>query len=611
MSDNIVRYDSRTFSEIKTDLVSMIKEAYPSVFSDFIDSNVGSMLIDINAGVTNNLSVNTDRVYQETTIDNAQQRASIFNIARNMGFNIPPKRPSITVVDFSVEIPNNVYGQPNPDYLPVISSGAQVIGSGKIFETHEVIDFSQYNSPLLGNNKSSIANYNSNGTIISHTVTKREIVINGSTSIFRRVINSSDIYPFFSITLPDTDVIEIESVILLEGTSNNLTSNSIEFNDDSKKYFEVNYLAQQSVFIEDNSTNVKTGADNVRVGKWFDTTKKFIKEYDANGFCTITFGAGDPDTNMFKDGLIKEGVNRNFLNNFLSNTSLGERLKPNYTLYVKYRIGGGSNSNIGANLLTQLGNINMNISGSDQTILNNVKRSLKVNNKIAAIGGNDGLSVDQIRQLIKHNFSSQNRCISLTDYLVQIYKMDGKFGSPYRANVHKENNKVIISMLGIGSDGKLSNTSNSVLKNNIGEYLSKFRSINDYVVVRDGRIINLSFEVKLYIENISDSQISNNVIKLISDYFNIGNNDMNQDVFLGRLEKEIFNANGVINIISMRVFNKVGNGYSLNTISQEVNNSTEREITIINNSLYSDGDSMFEIKYPEKDIKVLLVKSVD
>ena len=86
---------------------------------------------------------------------------------------------------------------------------------------------------------------------------------------------------------------------------------------------------------------------------------------------------------------------------------------------------------------------------------------------------------------------------------------------------------------------------------------------------------------------------------------------MNQDIFLGRLEKEIFNANGVINIISMKVFNKVGNGYSLNTISQEVNNSTEREITIINNSLYSDGDSMFEIKYPEKDIKVLLVKSVD
>jgi hypothetical protein len=190
--------------------------------------------------------------------------------------------------------------------------------------------------------------------------------------------------------------------------------------------------------------------------------------------------------------------------------------------------------------------------------------------------------------------------------------MNGKFGSPYRANVYKENNKVIIPILGIGSDGKLSNTSNSILKDNISEYLSKYRSINDYVEIKDGRIINLGFEIKVHVKNVSDTQIANSIIRQVTSYFDISNQEMNQDIFLGKLDKEILNINGVVNTISTKVFNKVGGGqYSVNTISQELVNTTTREIKIINNTLYSDNDSMFEIKYPEKDISVILVKSVE
>jgi len=257
-----------------------------------------------------------------------------------------------------------------------------------------------------------------------------------------------------------------------------------------------------------------------------------------------------------------------------------------------------------------MGNHTLICNGSRQDYKQNVIRSLKVSNPIPAIGGNDGLSVEQIRQLIKYNFSSQYRDVTLTDYLTQVYKMPGKFGSPFRANALKLNNKVVIPILDIGADGKLSNSSNSLLKENIAEYLSQYRMINDYVEIRDGKIFNLAFDIDVYVENIADNQIANSVINIVRNYLDINNHEMNQDIFLGRLQKEILTANGVINIISITVYNKVGGNYSNNVISQAIANPSTGEIKIVNNTIYSMEDSMFEIKYPEKDIRVFLRKKV-
>ena len=221
--DNIVKYSSRTFSDIKNDLYAYIRQQYPEVINDFNDSSVGAMLVDINAGVNNNLSMNIDKAYQETTLDYAQLRTSLIEIARNLGFNIPNKWPSVTVVDFSATIPNTSGDKPDATYYPTLSVGAQVMGGGKIFETQDVIDWNSPVSNLGDQNRSIVPNYDSNDTIVSYTVTKREVVINGSSNIFKRTINSTDIVPFFSVTLPDQTVTEIESIILREGTNNSTT----------------------------------------------------------------------------------------------------------------------------------------------------------------------------------------------------------------------------------------------------------------------------------------------------------------------------------------------------------------------------------------------------
>jgi len=612
MADNVVSYNKRTYSEIREDLIRFVNDYYPEVLADFTDSSVGTMLLDLNAAVGNNLSVNTDRAFQETQIENAQQRSSILNIAKNLGLNIPGKRASLTVVDFAVTVP--VKGdKPDDTYYPILSPGAQVVGGGKIFETIDTIDWNSGIGTLGNKNRFFVPNLDANGVIISYTVTKREIVTNGRTNVYKRVITTDEAIPFYELILPDTDVVSIESVIALTGTSFSGTPPDAEFNNINNKYFEVDWLAQQRVFVEDSNANSQAaGNGNLKAGIWINVTKKFIKEFTPNNFCKLTFGSGSGEVDAFKNGLIKGGINNDFfLNNYISNTSLGERLKVDYTLFVKYRTGGGISSNIGANVLTDLGNFTLAVNGARQDFNSAVRRSLKVNNPIPAFGGNDGLSVEQVRNLSKYNFASQFRCVTLNDYLLQVNKIPGKFGSPFRSNAFKENNKIVIAMLAIDSNGNLDNQSTSVLKNNITEYLSEYRMVNDYVEVRDGKIFNLAFDFDIYIENSSDNQIANTIIRTVANYFDINKNGMNQDVFLAPLYNTLNDIPGVINIISAKVYNMVGNGYSLNEIEQEYVDSTTREIKIINNTIYSVEDSMFEILNPSKDIRLFLRKKAN
>ena len=96
---------------------------------------------------------------------------------------------------------------------------------------------------------------------------------------------------------------------------------------------------------------------------------------------------------------------------------------------------------------------------------------------------------------------------------------------------------------------------------------------------------------------------------------------MGEEIYVSDIEKEISKIDGVINLISFRVYNEHGIGYSSSQISQETVDSREFEdtenaylgdgesvelidIDATDGILYNDSDSMFEIKYPEKDIRV-------
>ena len=598
-----INYSSRNFADIRTELIQFARQYYPDIFNDFNDASVGMMLLELNAAVGDMLSFNTDRTFQETQIDFAQERKSMLSMARTFGLKVPGKRPSVTIVDFTVTIPVN--GDTfDISYAPVIRQGSQVSGAGKVFENMNDIDFAD---PFtLGGipNRLVIPTEDSNGNIINYKVTKREMVTNGVTKVFKRVISPTDSKPFLEVILPDDDVISISSIITLEGTNYTKSPSLDQFLDDDLKWYEMDALAEDKVFVGDDSK--VSDNSGVMPGKFISVDRRFIREYTDLGFTKIIFGGGSEDISS----LCEFDTNPSLINkigDFINNTSLGVTLPPNHTMYIQYRVGGGSDSNLGPNSITNKGTINMNVDGSDPVINNKVVASLKVNNPIPALGGKNEPSIEELRNLIRYNFSAQNRCVTLKDYSSRISLMPGEFGVPFRSGVFEEQNKIKVYVLGLDSNSKLTNSSTTALRDNIATYLADYRMINDYVEVDNGRIVNLSFEIDVFIEKqFPQSQIMSEVISKVTDYMDVNKFDMGDNIFLAELMETINNVKGVLNVIDMRIFNKVGDGgYSLNEIAQPYLNSETREVDLLGQfTLFGESTTMFEVKYPNKDILV-------
>jgi hypothetical protein len=602
MANQGINYTSRNFADIRVDLIDMVRQYYPDIFNDFNDASVGMMILELNAAVGDMLSFNTDRMFQETQIDYAKERSSVLSMARTFGLNIPGKRPSITIVDFSVIVP--VFGDTfDISYAPLITAGSQVTGGGKVFETTDDIDFS---SPFtIGGipNRLIIPNFDSNKILINYTLVKREIVLNGFTKIFKRVLTSSDVRPFFEIVLPENNVISVDSIITLDGTDFTKDPELSEFLNLDKRWFELPALAEDKVFIEDNS-RISDNA-GVKPGKWISVTRKFITEYTDLGFFKIILGGGTQDTSSLCDFDSNKAL-VNQIGDFINNLSLGVTPTANTTMFIKYRVGGGADTNLGPNVLKSLGIINIFVNGSNPTTNNAVKTSLKVNNAFPALGGRDIPSVEEIRNMVRYNFASQNRAVTIKDYSTRISLMPGKFGVPFRSGVFEEQNKIKVYILGLDGDSKLTNSSTSALKENISEYLADYRMLNDYVSITNGRIINLGFEIDLYIDKkISQAQVISKVISSVQSYLDVNKFQMGDNIYLSNLLETINTVGGVTNVIDLRVYNKVGDGkYSLNEISQPYRDNTTREIDITDYTLFGEPTSMFEIKYPTEDIKV-------
>ena len=196
MPNKKISYTTRDFQSIRTELINFTRTYYPETVDNFNDASVFSVLMDLNAAVTDNLHYNIDRSIQETVLQYAQQRSSIFNIARTYGLKVPGMRPSVSLVDFSITVP--AFGDKEDErYLGTLLRGSQVVGAGVVFENVYDIDFaSPYNAQGFPN-RLKIPNFNSNGILVNYTITKREIVVNGITKVFKRVISANDVKPFF------------------------------------------------------------------------------------------------------------------------------------------------------------------------------------------------------------------------------------------------------------------------------------------------------------------------------------------------------------------------------------------------------------------------------
>jgi hypothetical protein len=596
-----ITYATRDFAGLREELVNLTNDYYPDLVKNTNDASIFSVLLDLNAAVADNLHFHIDRVWQETMLDFAQQRQSLFHIAKTYGLRLPGNRPSVALCDFSINVP--VRGDKEDErYLGIIKSGAQVSGGGQVFETLEDIDFSNPFNSKGEPNRLKIPNFDGNNKLISYTITKREAVVNGVTRIFRKVITEFDQKPFLKIFLPEQNVLGVVSVIHKDGTTFAGNPTNSEFSEIANKWYEVKSLMQDKVFVPNPTSS--SDKNNFKAGTYIDVNNKFTTEYTPEGYFSMIFGSGSVNPMDNLDNYITGQLKVN-LATYLNNLSLGAIPKNNSTLFVKYRIGGGKDSNLGVNVITSIDTVEFNINGPISGTNTQVEQSLRVTNVTPAVGGADQPTIEEIRNMISYNFAAQNRAVTLNDYKSLIETMPSIYGAPAKVNVMEENNKIRIKLLSYDEKGNLTDTVSNTLKNNILSYLSEYRMINDYLDIVSGEVIDLALEVDLVVDkNESQSDIIKSAIESIIEFFRIEKRKMGDPLMVGQLSNSIGNVPGVENVVKIRVFNKIGNEYSSAQVSQSYEDTATKEIRQTNSVVFMKNNQIFQIRFPNKDIKI-------
>jgi len=340
------------------------------------------------------------------------------------------------------------------------------------------------------------------------------------------------------------------------------------------------------------------------VGKYISTNNKFITEFTPESFFKMTFGGGNQSSEEQLREFASTGNPLN-LQKYSNNFALGSTLKANSTLFVQYRIGGGISSNVGVNVITQLGTINFAVNGPSQTQNTSVINSLSCTNTTAAIGGANVPSVEEVRNYVSFNFAAQKRAVTVNDYESIIRNMPSQFGAPAKVAITEQDNKIRIQCLSYDSSGKLTNFISNTLKTNLANYLSNYRMINDYVVVESAQVVDLKFDIYVVLDS-SQNQgtIITQIVDIVSNYFSPSNREMGENVYVAEIKKNIQNLNGVISIAQVDVFNLIGGQYSSSQTSQRYSDTQTRQIQLIDDTIFAEPVQIYQVRFPNKDVSV-------
>ena len=663
MGNRKISYVNKDFNDFRQALVDYTKQYYPELVDSLNDASVGSWLVDMVAGVSDSLSYHIDRAFQETNINGAQQTSSLYNLARNNGVKIPGPKGAVTELQLSCVIPVNfastqsASGQKSPDWAlaPIVRAGTQFSNGSVVFELDHDIDFSKGFDENGVPNRTIEVLKNSNEVVTAFKVSKFFVVTAGATNIYKKEIRKSDITPFMEVLLPFNNVMSVESIIFKEGTDYRDAPSQAEFRVESEyvpaqyspcgkdiyRFFEVDALIQpyrwgkqlksdytpivHNYGYVDTKTMVTVPTASITRGEWKPLRQKFMTEYTDKGYMKVIFGAGNKyvedeytlgDVASFSKHLITKMVN---------NDALGVTPKANTTMYILYKTGAGANSNLPKGAITKIDYLDVGLSNVQYETqytqeFSKIKKSFTVTNTTLAVSGRDMLTGEELRNYIKYNKGSQDRCVTLNDYRSRILQMPAAYGTPYRVGVTEENNKIMVYLLGLDMNGQLSTSIPEAFVRNLEGYLSEYRMINDYVEMKAGRIINLSFEIDCYInKSFNSADVVTNIINTVKNYMSIDKHQMGDDIFVGDIEREISAIDGVINLIDLRVYNEYDGkqGYSTTqttqvtkaadcsgTVGEVAANRSEIDLDASDHILYSENDTMLEIKYPEQNIKV-------
>jgi hypothetical protein len=620
MASNIpIQYLNKDFNTLKAQLINFAKTYYPNTYNDFSETSPGLMLIEMSSYIGDILSFYLDNQIQENFLQFAKQRKNLLAQAYVYGYQPKVTTAASVVLDIYQIIPSILSGGeyvPDFSYSLIIEEGTQIqsnINSDVIFYIPEKIDFSKSGS--YSETEISVYSLDSFNNPNFFLLKKQTKAFSGTINTSTFTFGNPERFP--TIIINDINIINIIDVI----DSNN------------NKWYEVPYLAQDTIY----EPTENTAQNNPILSQYNDTVpyllklkkvpRRFISRFKTNNTLELQFGSGissgaDEEIipNFDNIGLgLPYGIDKMTTafdpSNFLYTQTYG--LAPqNTTLTITYLKGGGALSNSPSNTLTNKisGNVSFVGAGLDPVLSNLVLNSLAFDNEIAASGGGDGDSNEDLRLNILSTYPTQLRAITKEDYIIRSLSLPSKYGVISKAYINQDlsiqnnfstdliatENPNAISLYILSKD--INNTlsqSNLALKQNLKTYLSQYRMITDAVNIKDAFIINIGINFDIITRpNFNNRLVINNCILALQNYFDINKWQINQPIIIPNIYTLLDKIEGVQTVENIEFINKSGISSNYSQYSYDIKGAT------INNVIYPSLDpSIFEIKFPETDIQ--------
>lgn len=468
-----LNYLGKDFDSFKQNLIDYTKTYFPNTYSDFNEASPGMVFIEQAAALGDVLSFYQDTQLKESMLAHATERKNVLALAQSMGYKPKVTSPAITTITVYQLVPTKGAPnyEPNDAYYLKIKDGMEIessVNNSIIFRTVDAVDFANDTDREID-----VYERDVNGVPLQYLISKKVKAISAREVSTTIAFGSYEEYP--NADLSDTDIISITNVTDSNGT----------------KYYEVPYLAQESIFVEQPNKESNTGGlsdKSVEVPYILEVQKvphRFSVKVNSDNTMTLQFGSGDnslddetilPNPKNVGLGLansiqrLNQGIDPS---NFLKTNTFGV-VPVNTSLTINYLVGGGIASNVNQGDLVSIRRIEFEedlLSFNDNNELNAytaAKSTVAVENLEAAVGGRGAESIEEIRQNALAMFGSQNRAVTKQDYMVRALSMPERYGS--------------VAKVYVSPDGEIDNNSPaSILASpkNIAEFVGLVDGLKD------------------------------------------------------------------------------------------------------------------------------------
>lgn len=611
-----VKYLNKDFGGFRRELINFTRNYFPETYNDFNESSPGMMFIELASAVGDILSFYTDVQLRESLLLTAEEGINLHNIAHSYGYRPKFFTPASVDLDIFQLVPAIGSGdQTRPDfrYALQIEANALFLTDTSIqFRSRDNIDFSYSSS--LDPTDISVYSIDSSGDVEFFLLKKTVRATSGK--VFTRTYEFDAPKPYDKITLPELNVVEVVDIV----------------DSDGNIWYETPYLAQDLIatsipnlpYNDAYLAQYRTTAPYLL--KFKQTEYRFTTRLRADNRFEIQFGAGV--SSELDEEIIPNPFNVGFgLNyferavdlsidpkNFLYTRTYG-KAPSDTTLTVRYTVGGGTKDNVEANSIGIIDAINITtpVGALDPVLFSSIVGSVAVNNPQPARGGLSQLNVESARLEALSMFAAQNRAVTKEDYIVRTYAMPTRYGSIAKATVEVDTliptinsnvawdfNPYGIDLYVLGYDeSKNFAALNDAVKYNLVNYMKQYRLMTDAVNIKTPYIINIGVEFEIVVNEIYNSnEVLLKAIDVVKTFLHNDRMNIGAPILKHSLLRDVANIQGVITVASLDIFNlhDTTQGYSGNVYNIEL--ATKNSI------VYPSMDpSIFEVKYPNKDIK--------